>query len=571
MNLPNFSLHLGTHAGPVMIALREMADTRLVERIWSRDHRIWKPEPTEITNRLGWLTVAQQMTAKVPALHSFVKAVRDEGYRDLVLLGMGGSSLGPEVLRCTFGSSRGWLRGWVLDSTVPGTVRLVTKAIHPAKTLFLVSSKSGGTIEVMSLFAHFWEVVARSKANRGGAQFVAITDPGTSLAELAQAKGFRTTFINPSDIGGRYSVLSYFGLVPAALIGVDVGTLLQRAVEMAQQCAASVPAVDNPGAVLGAVMGVLGRAGRDKVSIMTSPSLSSFGLWAEQLLAESTGKEGRGVVPIAQEPLATPKAYGSDRLFVYLRLQRDRNAITDRMVQALEQSGQPVVRLNLRDRYDIGGEFFRWEFATAVAGHYLGIHPFDQPNVQESKENTARILKEVRGRGRRLDQGQGTGTGRAVFEKALSHAGPGKYLAILAYVTPSQKVDAAIGALRKYVLATRHLPSTAGYGPRYLHSTGQLHKGGPNAGLFVELIEEMKPDVPVPDQPFTFGTLAQAQAVGDYQSLQAHGRVVVRIAVGRRPALGIRALAKVPVKPRRPAANRRRAAPQRSRTRGARL
>lgn len=544
MKPTDFSLHLGTHAGPVRAALSEMEGARLVERIWTKDHRVWKSEPAEIANRLGWLTVGEQMRGRVSALQAFAKSVRDDGYRDVVLLGMGGSSLGPEVLRCTFGSSRGWPRCWVLDSTVPGAIRQVTRAIRPAKTLFLVASKSGGTIEVLSLFAHFWSLVSVAQSNRGGAQFVAITDPGTSLGELAQAKGFRATFINPADIGGRYSVLSYFGLVPAALMGLDVDALLQRALGMARNCAATLPTHDNPGAVLGAAMGVLGRAGRDKVSIVTSPKLSSFGLWAEQLLAESTGKEGRGVVPIAEEPLGQPTVYGQDRLFVYLRLEGDRNAATDRAVQALERSGQPVVRLTLRDRHDLAAEFFRWEFATAVAGHCLGIHPFDQPNVQESKENTARILKEVQEEGRRLDQKSGARNGWSTLEEVLRHAGQGKYLAILAYVTPSRRVDAAISALRKYLLTTRHLPTTAGYGPRYLHSTGQLHKGGPNTGLFVELVEEMKPDLPIPDESFTFGTLAQAQAVGDLQSLQSHGRMVVRINVGRHPDQAIRALAK---------------------------
>lgn len=562
MRPSNFTLHLGSHTTPVTSAIREMGGTQLIAKLWAKDHRLWKSEPTEITNRLGWLSVAEQMLDKVSALQAFAKSVRDEGYRDVVLLGMGGSSLGPEVLRCTFGSAKGWPQCWVLDSTVPGAVRQVTKAISPAKTLFLVASKSGGTIEVMSLFAHFSTLVSGARGNRGGAQFVAITDPGTSLGELAQAKGFRTTFINPADIGGRYSVLSYFGLVPAALMGLDVELLLRRAVEMARQCGATPPPPENPGAVLGTSMGVLGRAGRDKVTIITSPKLSSFGLWAEQLLAESTGKEGRGLVPIAQEPLGPPSVYGPDRLFVYLRLNGDANATTDRRIDALQRGGQPVIRLTLRDRYDLAAEFFRWEFATAVAGHYLGIHPFDQPNVQESKENTARILKEVQEQGRRLDQDGGSEKGLDALRDVVAQAGPGKYLAILAYVTPSRPVDAAIAALRKHLLLTHRLPTTAGYGPRYLHSTGQLHKGGANHGLFVELVEDMKPDLPIPEKPFSFGTLAQAQAVGDHQSLQTHARVVVRIAVGRQADRGIRALGNGPGKARKPTSVRRRATAQ---------
>jgi glucose-6-phosphate isomerase/transaldolase/glucose-6-phosphate isomerase len=536
-------VNLGGLHGTVEAALHEMALTRLVTRLWSKDHQLWKPEPTEIANRLGWLTVAEQLREKVGPLQAFVQAVRNVGFRDVVLLGMGGSSLGPEVFRRAFGSARGFPRLWVLDSTVPGFIRQVTKAINPSKTLFILASKSGGTIEVMSLYAHFSGLVAKARKNQGGAQFVAITDPGTSLGALAHERGFRITFTNPPDIGGRYSVLSYFGLVPAALMGLDVSMLLNRGIEMAQACRPGIPPDQNPGAYLGAVMGILGRSGRDKVTIVASPRINSFGLWAEQLLAESTGKEGKGLIPVAQEPLAPPEAYGNDRLFVYLRLEGDANAESDKHVKALERAGQPVVRLMLRDTYDLAGEFFRWEFATAIAGHYLGIHPFDQPNVQESKENTARVLDYVKAHGK-LPPNDAPESG---VDMLLSQAGPGRYLAILAYLTPSAQSDAAIKVLRKTLLTKHHLTTTAGYGPRYLHSTGQLHKGGPNSGLFLQLIEDMKPDIAIPGQPYSFGLLAQAQAVGDYQSLQARHRAVVRVRVGSRP---VQALKKV-LKPSR--------------------
>ena len=533
-------VNLGGLHGTVEAALHEMALTRLVTRLWSKDHQLWKPEPTEIANRLGWLTVAEQLCEKVGPLQAFVQAVRNVGFRDVVLLGMGGSSLGPEVFRRAFGSARGFPRLWVLDSTVPGFIRQVTKAINPSKTLFILASKSGGTIEVMSLYAHFSGLVAKARKNQGGAQFVAITDPGTSLGALAHERGFRTTFTNPSDIGGRYSVLSYFGLVPAALMGLDVSMLLNRGIEMAQACRPGIPPDQNPGAYLGAVMGILGRSGRDKVTIVASPKVDSFGLWAEQLLAESTGKEGKGLIPVAQEPLASPEAYGNDRLFVYLRLEGDANTESDKHVKALERAGQPVVRLMLRDTHDLAGEFFRWEFATAIAGHYLGIHPFDQPNVQESKENTARVLDYVKTHGK-LPPNDVPESG---VDALLSQAGPGRYLAILAYLTPSAQSDAAIKALRKTLLTKHHLTTTAGYGPRYLHSTGQLHKGGPNSGLFLQVIEDMKPDVAIPGQPYTFGMLAQAQAVGDYQSLQARHRAVVRVRVGSRPAQAMKKVLK---------------------------
>lgn len=544
------SAKLGPLQGAVDHALDEMAAARVVPRLWTKDHTLWKPESTEISNRLGWLTVADQMQEQVTSLKDFARSVRDAGFGHAVLLGMGGSSLGPEVLRSTFGSARGSPRLWVLDSTVPGVVREVTKSIRPAKTLFILASKSGGTIEVMSLFSYFWNLVAKTHGNSGGAQFVAVTDPGTGLASLAQERGFRTTFLNQPDIGGRYSVLSYFGLVPAALLGLDLAILLGRGVEMARICGPTVPPQENPGAYLGAVMGALEQSGRNKVTLIASPKVKAFGLWVEQLLAESTGKGGTGLIPIAEEPLASPAAYGDDRLFVYLRLNGDANTATDRHARALERAEQPVFRLTLRDRYDLAAEFFRWEFATAVVGRTLGIHPFDQPNVQESKENTGRILEEVKARG--LVPGvpmDGTIT------DLLTQAGPGRYLAILAYMRFSAKTDAALKALRKALLVKHRLATTAGYGPRYLHSTGQLHKGGPDTGLFLQLIEKMTPDIPVPGAHYTFGTLAQAQAVGDFQSLQAHQRPVVRIQLGRQPLNQIKALGHRP-RPRKGARRR---------------
>ncbi len=544
---PNKSAEsLGSLQTIVDATLREMALLQVVARVWAKDHALWKPDPTEITNRLGWLTVPEKMQDRVETLRAFSDSIRKGGFRHVVLLGMGGSSLGPEVLRSTFGTAKGFPRLWVLDSTVPGWVRQVTQGIQPARTLFIVASKSGGTTEVMALFAHFWNLVTRTKGNTGGSQFVAITDPGTSLVSLAQDRGFRTVFLNPSDIGGRYSVLSYFGLVPAALQGLDLKRLVSRGAEMARDCGPSVPPHRNPGAHLGAVMGMLGRSGRDKVTLIVSPKIKSFGLWVEQLLAESTGKEGRGLVPIADEPLAPPEAYGQDRLFVYLRLAGDSNGLLDRQVKKLELAGQPVLRRTLRDRYDLAAEFFCWEFATAVAGHFLGIHPFDQPNVQESKENTARILKELDPSGRLPRSLQGAEKKKeAELGDLLAKTSPGRYLAILAYATPSPKLDTALAALRKAVLTRYHIATTAGYGPRYLHSTGQLHKGGPESGLFLQLVEQMTPDLKVPEARYTFGTLAEAQAIGDLQSLQAWRRPVGRIRLGRSPLTTLKVLVRV--------------------------
>ena len=527
-----------------------LTTARVVERLWAKDYRLWRPEPTEIVDRLGWLTVIGEMQDQAASLTSFAKSVRDRRIKDVVLLGMGGSSLGPEVLRASFGPSKDYPRLWVLDSTVPGWVRMVTKTIDPAKTLFIVASKSGGTIEVMSLLAHFWELAQKQFGNNVGEQFIAITDPATSLEKLAAERQFWRIFTNPPDIGGRYSVLSYFGLVPASLLGIDITTLLARAAEMAQRCRLQTPIEKNPGADLGNMMAALAKAGRDKITIMASPAITSFGLWAEQLLGESTGKEGTGLVPVAEEPIAPASTYGQDRFFIYLRLAGDRNRPLDRQSTALMRQGHPVLTLTLRDRYDLGSEFFRWEFATAVAGHLLGIHPFDQPNVQESKDNTVRVLSQLQATGSLPKQPTATTAQVATQVKRLCR--PGTYVALLVYATLSAKLERAIRVLRKTLISVYHVTTTAGYGPRYLHSTGQLHKGGPNRNVFLQLIERMHPDVTIPGKPLTFGTLARAQAAGDFEALRAHHRDVLIIPLGQHPVATLNSLRRS-LSPSRPA------------------
>lgn len=532
----------------VHASLEQLSAARVIDRLWAKDHSLWKPEPTEISNRLGWLSLPQDMLQQLETLRLLAAEARQAGITDVVLLGMGGSSLGPEVLRASFGSRKGYPKLWVLDSTVPGWVNSVTKAIHPARTMFLVASKSGGTIEVASLFAHFWNLVARTKGNQGGQQFIAITDPGTGLEQLAREHGFRQIFSNPGDIGGRYSVLSLFGLVPAALLGLDVKRLLDRAATMAGCCRVPGPVEKNPGAYLGTVMGALAKTGRDKVTVVASAPISAFGLWAEQLLAESTGKEGTGLVPVAQEPVLSPGLYGQDRFFVYLRLKGAKNATLDRQVRALASGGHPVLQFDLHDRYDLGAEFFRWEYATAVAGHVLGIHPFDQPNVQESKDNTGRVLAGFKVTGRL--PAQTVRSPKQAAGELASQARPGSYISILLYGTPSRRLEAAIRLLRKTLVQQHHVTTTFGYGPRYLHSTGQLHKGGPKSGIFLELVDRMAPDLAIPDKPFSFGTLAQAQAVGDLGSLQAHDRVVLRVSLGANPGETVEAIANALASPR---------------------
>src|SRR5512146_514330 len=516
--------------------------SRAVERLWAKDHRLWKPEPTEIVNRLGWLTVSEEMQEQAGLLISFAKSVRDRGIRDVVLLGMGGSSLGPEVLQASFGTAPRYPKLWVLASTVPGWVRRVTRTIDPARTLFIVASKSGGTIEVMSLLAHFWKLVLQSSGNHAGEHFIAITDPATGLEKMAAERQFWRIFTNPADIGGRYSVLSYFGLVPASLLVIDVHKLLSCAAHMAQRCHLQTPLEQNPGADLGALMGALARAGKDKVTIMTSPKIASFGLWAEQLLAESTGKEGTGLVPVAEEPSVSASAYGQDRIFVCLRLAGDSNRKLDQEAASLRGQGHPVVTLDLRDRYDLGGEFFRWEFATAIAGHLLGIHPFDQPNVQESKDNTNRVLGLLQTTGSLPKQTMATAAQAAAGLKRLCRSGT--YVAILAYATPSDKLERALRALRKALISRYHVTTTAGYGPRYLHSTGQLHKGGPGSGIFLQFVESMIPDVDIPEKPFTFGALARAQAAGDIEALRSHHREVIALTLGKNPIATVNGLTK---------------------------
>ena len=519
-------------------ALADLERLDLVARIWARDHTAWKPGPTEIADRLGWLDVAHAMRANVPDLQAFAEEARSDGIRHVVLLGMGGSSLGPEVVRQTFGSAPGFPELIVLDSTVPEAVLAVTSEIDPAATLFSLSSKSGTTTEPLALYAHFRALVESAVGLKdAGRRFFAITDAGTPLEAMARERGFRRAFLNPADIGGRYSVLSYFGMAPSALTGMSVATLLDRACDMMDACAPSVPVRQNPAALLGAAMAGHVMQGRDKLTLIASPSMAAFGLWAEQLIAESLGKEGRGMVPVAGEPLLDPVHYGDDRLFVHLRLEDDDNSAEDAALAEFESAGRPVVRLQLRDRYDLGAEFFRWELATAIAGAILGIHPFDQPNVQQAKDQTLLVLSESNSLGR-LPDVEAPGS----LADLLSTAGQGDYLSIMAYVRQTPESDSALNALRRSVAERYCIATTLGYGPRYLHSTGQVHKGGPDTGLYLLLTAEPAEDVPVPGESFTFGTLAEAQALGDLRALQALGRRVARI---RLPSAGAASLGRL--------------------------
>ncbi len=521
-------------------------------RLWRKDTTLWKKEPAHqaiVANALGWLTVPQQMMAQAAALREFADEVRKDGFRDVVLLGMGGSSLCPEVLARTFYSAAGFPCLHVLDSTIPAQIAAIEKRIDIAQTLFVVSTKSGGTVETLSHCAYFFELVKARKGILAGRSFVAITDPGTNLEKLAKANGFRRTFLNPHDIGGRYSALSYFGLVPAALIGIDVEAMLERASRMQHSSAGCVRVENNLAVSLGAALGTLYKAGRDKVTFIVSPPIATFGLWVEQLIAESTGKEGIGLIPVCDEPLGVPGDYGDDRIFGYLALKNGTDPAQDEAVAALEKSGAPVVRISIDDRIGLGEEFMRWEIATATAGSILGIDAFDQPNVQESKDNTGRLLKEFGATAKlpsdALSSEQGNlalycpvslqgmiGSTRGLEETLrgfLKLANPRDYFAIMAYLTPSTAVEREIGKIRKAVRNHLRIATTFGYGPRFLHSTGQLHKGGPNTGLFLQITQDHADNPAIPGAPYGFATLNEAQYLGDYKSLQNHGRRVIRV------------------------------------------
>ena len=509
-------------------ALAELDRDEVLRRIWERDHTVWKPDPTEISDRLGWLTVAGDTRRDSDDLKALSDAIKDEEYSHIVLLGMGGSSLGALAIHSLFGSSDGYPELIVLDTTVPEAIASVVREVDCSKTLFIVASKSGTTIESSVLYKYFRGLVETIVGvSEAGRHFIAICDRGTPLEDLACKDCFRRVFLNPSNIGGRYSVQSLFGMVPAALTGVEIDILLARVEAMSLTCKREVPSRDNPGAWLGAAIASLALRGRDKLTIVTTMSLSGFGLWVEQLLAESTGKECKGIIPIVGEPLCDPDNFGSDRAIVYVRLDGDATDEMDDYVDLIEREGIPTIRLHFSDKYDLCAEFFRWEFATAVAGNILGIHPFDQPDVQRAKDNTSRILADY----------HRTGTAPSLLpfgslSQLIAQSKPGDYLAISAYVAPTQEFEDAVARLRRGVNREYGIATTFGYGPRYLHSTGQLHKGGTGSGLFLQLTQLGDADVRIPGEIFTFRILSAAQAKGDLDELASLGRPVARADLG---------------------------------------
>ena len=468
-----------------------------------------------------------KMLEHADELQEFVESVRADGFTDVALLGMGGSSLGPEVIRRSFGEIPGAMRLHVLDSTDPEAVLALERSLDLEHTLFVVSSKSGGTIETLSHMRYFLE-----RSGGDGSRFVVVTDPGSPLVDTARELGFRRVFENDPNIGGRYSVLSYFGLVPAALAGVSVEALLGAAQVAEQNCASSSDTSENSGLWLGIVMGELALQGRDKLTFVVAPPIESFGLWAEQLVAESTGKQGKGVLPVADEPLGDPESYGDDRLFVYLRNADEPDEDLDKRVEALARADHPTITLDVHGASDLGRIFFFAEFATAVAGWVLGINPFDQPNVQEAKDNTAKVLEG--GDLPEVDPGD--------LAELLKAAKPPHYVAILGFTAPSEEVDAAVAELRSVIRDAGKATTTFGYGPRYLHSTGQFHKGGPGVGLFLELVHPSAEDAEIPEAGYGFEHLKSAQAIGDLLTLRDHGLTAVQVRLEGDAAEGVRDL-----------------------------
>jgi transaldolase / glucose-6-phosphate isomerase len=495
------------------------------------------------------------MEANLDALIRFASEIKAAGFRYVVDMGMGGSSLAPLAFQHTFGAAENGLQLIVLDTTDPATIQKVEREVDLPETLFIIASKSGTTAEPLAFGEYFYAKVKALKGDRAGENFVAVTDPGTPLVKMTKERKFRKTFLNFADIGGRYSALSYFGLLPAVLMSVDVGELLVRALRMTHACASCVPEHKNPGLGLGAAMGELARQGRDKVTFIVPKPIATLGMWLEQLLAESTGKEGKGLLPVSGEPLGDPLVYGHDRLFIYFRLKNQTEDSLERGVAALREAAHPVVTIQLNDPLDLGQEFFRWEIATATAGSILGINPFDQPNVQESKDNTNRLLDTLKKQGQLPEEkpalvenplslyvSKAAATIAETLQRFLAQARAGDYVALMAYLTEDSATEQALQAIRLRLRDSLRLATTLGYGPRFLHSTGQFHKGGPNTGLFLQLTADDTANLAVPGQPYTFGIFKRAEALGDLEALRKHARRVIRIHLGADVGKGLAAL-----------------------------
>jgi len=549
-------------AGQVKTNIDDWRTGDKVRRFWQHDASLWTG--TDEANWTGWLDITADQIAHSDKLRAVVADVKKENFADILLLGMGGSSLCPDVLKVTFGKIAGFPELHVLDSTDPAQVKAFENKVNLAKTLFIVSSKSGTTLEPNIFKQYFFDRAKQTVgADKVGSRFVAITDPGSKMQQVAEADRFRHIFFGMASIGGRYSALSNFGVVPAGLMGLDMNRFLGRTQEMVEACGANVPVEQNPGVLLGIILGTAARNGRDKLTILTSPGLSALGAWLEQLVAESTGKQGKGIVPVDREEPGAPAVYGSDRVFAYVRLSSDADKAQDAKVAALEQAGHPVVRIVVGDVYDLGQEFFRWEIATAVSGSIIGINPFNQPDVEASKIATRNLTTEYEKTGSLpaespiLEDGgaklftdsknadalaKAAGSDKSLTGYLRAHikrAGAGDYFALLAYIQMNSEHEALLQKLRHALRDQKQVATCLEFGPRFLHSTGQAYKGGPNSGVILQLTCDDAADLPVPGQKYTFGVVKAAQARGDFQVLAERGRRALRVHLGKDLASGL--------------------------------
>jgi glucose-6-phosphate isomerase len=563
MHNANISFSLGEYRNSIISTLDKMRRDNIIARIWAKDYTVWKPAPDEIINRLGWLDAPAETLEKINYIHATLEPFTNGSIDNVVLLGMGGSSLAAEVFNKIFGSEAGHPQLHIMDTTDPVSISQLTKRLDLEKTLFLVSSKSGTTLEITSLFHYFYNLTLEKMGSSAGSCFILITDEGSPMIKTAQELSLRHTFLNNPAIGGRYSALSMPGIIPAAIIGVDVEILLLTAITAAQR-----EKVDNfsgelaaTGAVLGATLGTLAQRGRNKITFIMSPQWAPLGDWLEQLIAESTGKEGKGILPILDEPLADPRFYSQDRVFVFFQDGADDNSPK---VAGLAAAGHPVITIRPNDRYDLGGQMFLWEMATTVAGHILGINPFDQPDVETTKAHTRRTIALCREHKELPSELPSLTTPECVIyggpkditfagalKSFLSEAAKDDYVCLQVYLSPTPEVDEALQSLREKIFAKHGLAVTIGYGPRYLHSTGQLHKGDSGNGLFIQLTADDLLDIKIPDRigvadsTLSFGALKAAQAQGDWQALKDAGRRIIRFHFRANPAAGLKTISEL--------------------------
>ena len=542
----------GRLAGAVAWSLEDWKKNNKVARLWQKDASLWSG--TDESNWLGWLTITEEQIAHIDVLKQVAEDVKKARFKDALLLGMGGSSLCPEVLRMTFGKMKGFPELHVLDSTDPAQIKAIEAKVDLQRTLCIVSSKSGSTLEPNIYKQYFFErVKAKVGEKEAGNHFSAITDPGSKMQQVAEADKFRRIFLGVPSIGGRYSAISNFGMVPAAVMGLDVEKFLKNTEEMVTACGASSAADFNPGVILGTILGVAANHGRDKITIVTSPGIFDLGAWLEQLIAESTGKIGKGIIPVDRERLARPASYGNDRVFAYVRLASKPNKAQDAAVAALEKAGHPVVRITLPSTYNLGQEFFRWEIATAVAGSIIGINAFNQPDVEASKIETKKLTSQYETTGSLPAESpffeekgiklfadekntaalKGGAKLAEVLKAHLSRIGAGDYFAVLGYITMNPANEKTLQTIRHAVRDKKKVATVLGFGPRFLHSTGQAYKGGPNSGVFLQITGDDAKDLPVPGQKYTFGIVKAAQARGDFAVLAERGRRALRVHLGK--------------------------------------